>query len=88
MPVQSTGVNVYDVRRGCDPNQKLCYDFSAVEEYLDQEDVQEALGVHSERKGGQWKDCSPLVDLVRGLGKESSHKAVEGLVNYGWNVQR
>jgi hypothetical protein len=68
MPVQSTGVNVYDVRRGCDPSQKLCYDFSAVEDYLDQPEVQEALGVHSQRKGGQWKDCNPLVDLV-GLGR-------------------
>ncbi|KAJ8599957.1 hypothetical protein CTAYLR_002843 [Chrysophaeum taylorii] len=57
-PVESTGVNVYDVRRPCGPYE-LCYDFSAVDTYLNRDDVQAALGVSKE-----WEECSHLVDLV------------------------
>eukprot|EP00952_Eustigmatos_sp_NYUAD-ZCMA_P007660 32335-Eustigmatos_ZCMA.PRE.1 len=31
VPVQSTGVNVYDIRRKCDPEHRLCYDFDDIE---------------------------------------------------------
>ena len=57
-PVQSTGVNPYDVRVPCGDNP-LCYDFSAIDAYLNQDDVKEALGVR-----GDWAECSHLVDLI------------------------
>jgi len=57
-PVESTGVNVYDVRRPCGTNS-LCYDFSSTDDYLNRDDVQEALGVKK-----PWQECSKLVDLV------------------------
>lgn len=57
-PVQSTGVNVYDVRIPCGDSE-LCYDFSDVDEYLNRRDVKEALGVHK-----PWQECSHLVDLA------------------------
>ena len=59
-PVQSTGVNVYDVRKQCDPSRQLCYDFSNIEKYLNREDVQKALGV----KKDTWADCNPIVELA------------------------
>lgn len=43
-PVSVTGVNVYDVRVPCG-DSKLCYDFSAIDAYMNQPDVQAALGV-------------------------------------------
>lgn len=61
LPVQSTGVNVYDVRRKCDPEHRLCYDFDAIEQYLDTQEVREALGV---KKRGDWQACRPLVELA------------------------
>jgi len=57
-PVQMSGVNPYDVRRQCG-SDPLCYDFSAIDGYLNQDDVKEALGVT-----GEWAECSHLVDLI------------------------
>lgn len=39
----SNGINYYDVRKQCDGD--LCYDFSNVENFLNQDSVREALGV-------------------------------------------
>ena len=50
-PVSATGVNVYDVRVPCGDMGKLCYDFSAIDAYLNQPDVQAALGVSYSKKG-------------------------------------
>ena len=61
-PIQATGVNVYDVRVPCGDSQ-LCYDFSSVDAYLNQPDVQAALGVQKE-----WKQCATLVDLGMAYG--------------------
>lgn len=33
-PIISSGINPYDVREQCAPGQKLCYDFSHVDRYL------------------------------------------------------
>ena len=58
MPVQSSGVNPYDVREKCKPSEPLCYDFSTVTEYLNLPDVQAGLGVNK-----TWADCNRLIDL-------------------------
>eukprot|EP00494_Astrolonche_serrata_P033113 UN33382 len=34
MPVQSSGINPYDVREKCPPQYPLCYDFDDVTKYL------------------------------------------------------
>jgi len=57
VPVQSTGINLYDVRKKC-TNPPLCYDFSDVTKYLNQAAVKEALGVNK-----RWSDCNRLVDM-------------------------
>jgi len=58
-PVQFTGINVYDVREECDPSENLCYDFSLIEEFLNQDEVKQALGVKK-----PWTECNYLVDMV------------------------
>eukprot|EP00633_Aureoumbra_lagunensis_P001394 CAMPEP_0197293230 /NCGR_PEP_ID=MMETSP0890-20130614/27412_1 /TAXON_ID=44058 ORGANISM="Aureoumbra lagunensis, Strain CCMP1510" /NCGR_SAMPLE_ID=MMETSP0890 /ASSEMBLY_ACC=CAM_ASM_000533 /LENGTH=310 /DNA_ID=CAMNT_0042767787 /DNA_START=117 /DNA_END=1046 /DNA_ORIENTATION=- len=57
-PVQSTGINTYDVRKQCGDNP-LCYNFTAIDTYLNRADVQQALNVSK-----KWNECSHLVDLV------------------------
>lgn len=57
-PVQVTGVNVYDVRVPCG-DSPLCYDFSAVDDYLNRVDVRQALGAKT-----AWTECQRLVDLT------------------------
>mmetsp|Transcript_8398 Transcript_8398/g.16277 ORF Transcript_8398/g.16277 Transcript_8398/m.16277 type:complete len:439 (-) Transcript_8398:353-1669(-) len=57
VPVQSTGVNLYDVREKCE-HPPLCYDFSDVTTYLNQPDVKQALGVKK-----KWSSCNRLVDM-------------------------
>ena len=56
-PVQATGVNVYDVRVPCG-DSKLCYDFSPIDGYLNQPEVQAALGVDR-----VWKECRTTVEM-------------------------
>mmetsp|Transcript_21219 Transcript_21219/g.34204 ORF Transcript_21219/g.34204 Transcript_21219/m.34204 type:complete len:308 (-) Transcript_21219:547-1470(-) len=57
LPVQSTGVNLYDVREKCE-HPPLCYDFSDVATYLNLPEVQSALGVKK-----HWESCNRLVDM-------------------------
>ena len=45
------GINVYDYRKTC--TGQLCYDFSLMEEYLNQESVRKALGVGDR----EWQAC-------------------------------
>ena len=47
--------NYYDVRKEC--NGGLCYNFSNMENYLNQAPVRDALGVGSQK----FVSCSPLV---------------------------
>ncbi|KAI8853149.1 Alpha/Beta hydrolase protein [Chytridium lagenaria] len=45
-PFQKTGLNIYDIRRKCDPSNPLCYSIlSDIEAYLNRPDVQLVLGV-------------------------------------------
>ena len=48
-------VNVYDIRKKC--GGPLCYDFSALDRYLAQPAVREALGVGNR----EWMTCDPTV---------------------------
>lgn len=55
-----SGLNMYDVREKCNPDLPLCYNFTLVDAFLEQEEVVEALNV---KKGRGWKDCNHLVNL-------------------------
>eukprot|EP00501_MAST-03F_sp_TOSAG23-6_P000462 GSMAST32.ASY1.ANO1.475.1 assembled CDS len=57
-PVQMSGINLYDLREKCE-HPPLCYDFSVVQKYLDQEHVLETLGV----KGHSWTSCNKMVTV-------------------------
>jgi len=47
--------NVYDIKLPC--NGPLCYNFSLVDDFLAQDDVQEAIGV----VGDHWSECNDTV---------------------------
>lgn len=51
---ESPGVNVYDYRKQCEGD--LCYDFSLADEYLNEPEVQKALGVSK-----AWEQCDMSV---------------------------
>jgi cathepsin A (carboxypeptidase C) len=58
VPVQQAGRNVYDLREEC-KHPPLCYDFSAVGQYLNSDRVRKVLGV--DRK---WKECNTEVNQM------------------------
>ena len=58
IPYQLTGMNPYDMREKCE-NGPLCYDFSAVDKYLNSPSVQEQLGVHK-----QWFSCNRIINAL------------------------
>jgi len=51
-PYQKSGMNVYDMRKKC-THPPLCYDFTAVGDYLNSAKVQKVLGVKK-----QWDTCN------------------------------
>jgi len=51
--------NVYDIREECE-NPPLCYDMDNAGEFLNQKEIQEALGV----PGRKWKDCAMDVHMM------------------------
>ncbi|WBW75370.1 vacuolar carboxypeptidase Y [Schizosaccharomyces osmophilus] len=58
-PFQQTGLNVYDIREECRDPENMCYsETGAIEKYLNQEEVIEALGVEQGFKG-----CSTEVNI-------------------------
>ena len=58
-PVEVNGWNRYDARIKCE-KQPLCYDFSAVDSYLNRKDIREKLGVPPEFP--KWEECSNSVN--------------------------
>jgi len=50
--------NVYDIREACDV-PPMCYDMSNADKYLNQPDIEEALGV----SGRKWKECKNSVHM-------------------------
>lgn len=57
MPFNASGYNPYDVREKC-KKPPLCYDFSAIDKFLNDAKVQAQLGVKS-----KWEECSKPVNL-------------------------
>ncbi|CAE7260186.1 SCPL48 [Symbiodinium natans] len=58
IPYQLTGHNPYDMRIKCE-KPPLCYDFSAVEDFLNDKDTQAQLGVSK-----KWGSCNRIVNLA------------------------
>jgi cathepsin A (carboxypeptidase C) len=51
-PFQSTGLNIYDIRKKCDPANSLCYDIlNDIESFLNDPRVQSELGVDVHYEG-------------------------------------
>jgi len=57
-PVTSTGINPYDLRVECG-SSSLCYNFTNVDTWLNNETVQAALGVSK-----KWEECNNLVNKM------------------------
>lgn len=58
-PVSKAGVNVYDVRKKCEPGNSLCYSIiKDIETWANQPQVQQALGVDRE-----FKSCNMDVNM-------------------------
>jgi len=58
IPYQASGKNVYDMRIPCE-HGKLCYDFSSVTTYLNNNNIQTQLG-----GSGTWGSCNTVVTLA------------------------
>lgn len=51
-PFQTTGLNIYDIRKKCDASNPLCYDIlNDIEAYLNRPDIQAILGVDVQYEG-------------------------------------
>ncbi len=57
-PYQMSGYNVYDMRKLCGANP-LCYDFSAIDKYLNSAEVKSKLGVTK-----TWTSCNMKVNAA------------------------
>ena len=57
-PYQMSGYNVYDMRKLCGANP-LCYDFTAIEKYLNSVQVKSKLGVTK-----TWTSCNMKVNAA------------------------
>merc|ERR1712157_305780 len=55
-----SGMNPYDIRLKCE-KQPLCYDFSNIESFMNNQTVKEALGVPEEVV---WQDCNNTVNAM------------------------
>lgn len=58
-PYQATGLNPYDIRKQCG-DHPLCYDFSAIEKWLNNPATKKALHVKDEAK---WQTCNMVINL-------------------------
>ena len=59
-PYTLSGMNPYDIRLKCE-KQPLCYDFSNIESFMNNQTVKEALGVPEEVV---WQDCNQTVNAM------------------------
>jgi len=60
-PYQATGLNPYDIRKKCE-YPPLCYDFSAVQDFLNLESTKQALGV-DESHAHNWQSCNYGINM-------------------------
>lgn len=58
IPIQASGVNLYDVTKKCEV-KPLCYDFSAQTNWLNKPENMKALGV----KKNKWSSCNREVEI-------------------------
>jgi serine carboxypeptidase-like clade 4 len=56
-------INYYDIKLQCNP-QPLCYDFTSITNYLNEESVQKSLGVYNQ--GITWQTCNFEVNSLFG----------------------
>ena len=50
--IPAIGLNIYDIRKKCDPSNPLCYDIlNDIESYLNDPAIQEELGVDVQYEG-------------------------------------
>lgn len=76
VPYQFTGMNVYDMREKCKV-PPLCYDFSAVTTFLNDEGVQQKLGAK-----GKWASCNMIVNtFFRGDFMRSYHTLIPDMLH-------
>jgi len=84
-PFQQTGLNIYDVREKCDPNNQLCYSIlTGIEKYLNRADVQAEIGVKREYQG-----CNMQINLrfmMAGDWMKPYHQLVPGILAEGVRV--
>lgn len=74
--------NVYDIRKKCDV-PPLCYDFSALDKYLNRLDVRKELGVEDRR----WTACNQIVHVAMMMDFETNAaEDVADLLNKDLNV--
>lgn len=61
-PYQNSGLNPYDVRRQCEGDSSMCYTgMSLIPQYLNRDDVKQALGVSPDR---QFSDCNDQINIA------------------------
>ncbi|OCK82010.1 carboxypeptidase Y-like protein A [Lepidopterella palustris CBS 459.81] len=79
-PYQRTGQNVYDVRGKCEDSNNLCYpELGWISEYLNQEDVQKALGAEV----SSYKSCNFDINrnfLFQGDWMQPYYRLVPGIL--------
>ncbi|KAJ1566119.1 hypothetical protein HK405_010918 [Cladochytrium tenue] len=74
-PFQKTGLNIYDIRKQCDPNNSLCYPIlNDIEAYLNDPEIQAALGTDREYKG-----CNTDVNIRFMMGGDWMRPYVEAV---------
>jgi len=81
LPIEVSGVNLYDVTAKCD-KPPLCYDFSAVTDWLNTPTNLAALGA----KKKKWESCNRLVEIklvFAGDWMRSYKEAVRSLLEAG-----
>mmetsp|Transcript_31813 Transcript_31813/g.64042 ORF Transcript_31813/g.64042 Transcript_31813/m.64042 type:complete len:633 (+) Transcript_31813:114-2012(+) len=59
-PYRATGLNPYDIRKPCGDNP-LCYDFSHIEKFMNEDSTKEAL--HVKEHDPTWQTCNMLVNM-------------------------
>ncbi|KAL7465694.1 hypothetical protein ACHAXS_006019 [Conticribra weissflogii] len=59
-PYRATGLNPYDIRKPCGDNP-LCYDFSHIEKFMNEDSTKEAL--HVKEHNPTWQTCNMLVNM-------------------------
>merc|ERR1719421_1833545 len=88
VPYQLTGMNVYDIRIPCE-KLPLCYDFSHVDAFFNNADVQKELGVPEASSGGaqSWGECNFVVNKMFSIDfMKNYHEKIPEMLEAGVQV--